>query len=122
MEHKSGSAKLESRFRLPELGLLFSLVDPGCMPKAGQWCRTYGIFVGGREEGESETTGGWGTLMTVPYVSLTHHCGTGPRFDFSFQQKFLQNMKYDAYASIKCINGKIYRVTYTTDFRKFSPF
>ena len=44
----SRSTKLDSRCRLPGLWLLSSLVDPGCIPKAGQWSRTFGIFVGVR--------------------------------------------------------------------------
>ena len=44
-----GSTKLESGLWLRWLRYCSNLVDPGCMPWAGQWSRTCGIFVGGRE-------------------------------------------------------------------------
>ena len=35
------------------------------MPQTKQCSRTLGIFVGGKEQGESDTTGGWGTSLNV---------------------------------------------------------
>ena len=60
-----GATKLESKRRQRGLRLLSSLVDRGCMPQTKQWSRTLGIFVGGKEQGESDTTGGWGTSLNV---------------------------------------------------------
>ena len=60
-----GSTKLASRRRLCGLLLHPSLVDPDSMPQPSQWSRTCGVFVGGREEGEGETTGGWDTSLAL---------------------------------------------------------
>ena len=60
-----GATKLESKRRQRGLRFLSSLVDQGCMPQTKQCSRTLGIFVGGKEQGESDTTGGWGTSLNV---------------------------------------------------------